>query len=188
MFKYSCLRSSIQESNSVQDGEPNFPTPESRSPVVNVFAVRAPAELRPSVLDDLGLAAAIEWQLLEFQARTRIHCVLEPTAGRLGLSRDDSTNAFRIFQELLTNVARHANARTVTVSVKQEERHVVLEVRDDGRGITRRQIEAPESLGLLGLQERVMRMGGHLKIQGRRGKGTSVTLRVPLSGREDTGR
>jgi len=134
--------------------------------------------LRPAVLDDLGLAAAIEWQANEFSSRTGIVCRLSLPAGRLGLSRDHATAFFRIFQECLTNISRHAHARTVGVSLHKEGENVVLVVKDDGKGFSDNSL-AP-SLGVLGMKERAQVCGGELLIDSSAGKGTSVTIRVPL--------
>jgi PAS domain S-box-containing protein len=148
---------------------------------------RISAELRPSVLDDLGLAAAIEWQLQQFQSRTRIRCSFHRPDDDLPLELDRSTGVFWIFQEVLTNVARHANARELKVAIKREDGALVLDVQDDGRGITRKQIADPTSLGLLGMRERALGLGGELSVRGVRGKGTRVSLRVPMAGPKGSG-
>ncbi len=135
--------------------------------------------LRPSVLDDLGLGAAIEWQALEFSKRTGIACRLSLPANRLGLSNDQATTFFRIFQECLTNISRHANAQALEVSLKKENEDVVMVVKDDGRGF--REAEPTSSLGILGMKERAQACGGELLIDSFPGKGTSVMLRMPLS-------
>jgi PAS domain S-box-containing protein len=145
---------------------------------------RIAAELRPSVLDDLGLSAAIECQLQEFQSRTGIRSSIRRTDGDLPLDPERSTGVFRIFQEILTNIARHAQASAVKVRIEQQAGCLTLNVRDNGRGITRQQIVAPGSLGLLGMRERALRLGGKLSVQGVCGKGTWVSLRVPIAGRE----
>jgi len=147
---------------------------------------RISAELRPSILDDLGIASAIEWQLQEFQSRTRIRCAIRRPDEDVPLEPDCSTQVFRIFQEVLTNIARHANASAVRVGIKQENGHLVLNVRDNGKGITQQQIMARGSLGLLGMRERALQVNGELSIRGLRGKGTSVSLRVPISRQKGT--
>lgn len=143
---------------------------------------RIAAELRPSALDDLGLPAAIEWQLQQLQSRTRIRCAIHRTDEDWTLEPERSTGVFRIFQEILTNVARHAHATAVQVGIKREGGCLLLDVQDNGRGITPKQITAPGSLGLLGMRERALRLGGELSVRGVRGKGTWVSLRVPLAG------
>jgi signal transduction histidine kinase len=107
------------------------------------------AKLRPSVLDHFGLGAAIEWQTEEFQTRTGIQCrvIVEPED--ISLNQDYSTTIFRIFQEALTNVARHSKATKVRISLQQEENMVILNVNDNGKGITKEQISKPKSFGLM---------------------------------------
>jgi signal transduction histidine kinase len=137
-------------------------------------------ELRPSVLDELGLVAAIEWQAQEFQDRTGIQCYVSTELTDLSLDREASTALFRICQESLTNVARHAEATSVTVRLSADEDCVFLSVEDNGRGITDQEQKGATSLGLLGMQERALLLGGQLTIGGRPGAGTTVTVRMPL--------
>lgn len=113
--------------------------------------------LRPGVLDDLGLPAAIEWQANEFAARTGIECVVLVPAGDLALEEDQATEFFRIFQECLTNVIRHAEAKSVSVTLKEENGDLILVVTDDGKGFEESQIS--ESLGFLGMKERAQVCG-----------------------------
>lgn len=134
--------------------------------------------LRPGVLDDLGLAAAIEWQANEFAARTGIECVLAVPATDLNLDGDQATEFFRIFQECLTNVMRHAEARSVRVSLSEAGNDLVLVVADDGKGFSESEIS--ESLGVLGMKERAQVCGGGLDITSSPGNGTQITVRVPL--------
>lgn len=141
---------------------------------------RIASELRPGVLDNLGLAAAIEWQAQEFQTRTGITCRCWLNLDDSGLSKEQSTAIFRIFQEALTNVARHANATDVDISLEEKAGELVLEVRDNGKGITESEISNPKSLGLLGMRERAFLLGGEVKIIGAAGKGTAVTVYIPL--------
>ncbi len=142
---------------------------------------RISAELRPGLLDDLGLTAALEWQAEEFEQRQGIRCELRIRPDDITLDRDISTAIFRIFQETITNVVRHAKASRITVHLTKETRGVVLTVRDDGRGITRKQIASPTSIGLIGMRERVNFLGGTLDISGTRHKGTIVKVSIPLS-------
>jgi PAS domain S-box-containing protein len=139
-------------------------------------------ELRPGLLDDLGLVAAIEWQAEEFQKRTGIKCEATLDPEEIILDQDRSTAIFRIFQETLTNVARHANATKVKVNLKKKAEKLILKVKDDGRGITEKQISDPKSFGLIGIRERVHLFGGESKISGIRDKGTTVTVGIPLDG------
>jgi PAS domain S-box-containing protein len=145
------------------------------------------SELRPGVLDRLGLAAAIEWQVQEFQNRTGIKCTRSPNFEGLKLEQDRATAIFRIFQEALTNVARHANASTVDVSLSVESGNLILEVRDNGKGISESALLDPKSLGLLGMKERALAFGGRVNIVGRPGSGTRVILIVPCDSVKNKG-
>ncbi|MGE5445220.1 MAG: PAS domain S-box protein [Ignavibacteriales bacterium] len=137
------------------------------------------AELRPPVLDDLGLTAAIEWQTREFQTRMGIECRFISSPENITLDKEQSTAIFRILQETLINVARHANATRVDISLRKRADNVILEVRDNGKGITESEISNPHSLGLLGMRERALLLRGEIKISGTPGKGTAVTVRIP---------
>jgi signal transduction histidine kinase/tetratricopeptide (TPR) repeat protein len=137
-------------------------------------------ELRPKLLDDLGLAAALEWQVEEFAKRTGIKCTVRFEPQEITVDPDLSITLFRIFQEALTNIARHAGATRVEASLRRVGSKLLLEVGDDGKGITEGQVSHPKSFGLVGMRERIRPHGGELKIRGRRGKGTRVTVTVPL--------
>src|SRR6266481_3895660 len=115
---------------------------------------RISTELRPGVLDHLGLSAALEWQANEFQNRTGIRCDVQANLREAMLDQNLSTTFFRIFQETLTNVIRHAGATHVTVTLKQSSGQITLQVSDNGRGITPTEISNPTSMGLLGMRER----------------------------------
>jgi PAS domain S-box-containing protein len=136
-------------------------------------------ELRPAVLDSLGLKAAIEWQAREFQTRTKTTVRLKIPARDIDPGPDQSVALFRIFQEILTNVARHAEARSVQVDLNRAPRELRLTVADNGRGITKKALSDPASLGLLGMRERALPFGGTVDIEGQRGRGTKVTVRLP---------
>ena len=142
---------------------------------------RISSELRPGLLDDLGLVATIEWQLQEFQTRSGIQGKLISASEETTLDADGATAAFRIFQEILTNVARHAQATQVEVSLEESAAVLTLQVQDNGRGITESEIHSPKSIGLLGMQERARLRAGEVQFQGTPGKGTTVTVRLPLS-------
>jgi len=142
---------------------------------------RISSELRPGLLDDLGLVATIEWQLQEFQTRSGIQGKLISALEETTLDADGATAAFRIFQEILTNVARHAQATQVEVSLEESTAFLTLQVQDNGRGITESEIHSPKSIGLLGMQERARLRAGEVQFQGTPGKGTTVTVRLPLS-------
>ena len=138
------------------------------------------SRLRPEVLDQLGLTAAIGWCAGDFRKRTGIRCKLSLPSDTLILDHERSTAAFRIFQELLTNVARHANATRIDVAMRVDSGALVLTVEDNGRGIAESAIEDSKSLGLLGMRERVLPFGGAIEIAGVRDKGTKVRVCIPL--------
>jgi PAS domain S-box-containing protein len=137
------------------------------------------AELRPGVLDDLGLVAAIEWQCLDFERRSGIRCLFDSKQEDIPLDSAKATVAFRICQEALTNVVRHARAKEIRVHLEKLDRELLLEIHDDGQGIVPEKVTAATSLGLLGMRERAGAVGGALEIVGRPGQGTTVTLRLP---------
>ena len=143
---------------------------------------RIVSELRPAILDDLGLVAAIEWQAQDFQHRTGIACTLEMYEDHLQIDSERATVVFRICQEALTNVARHANATAVKIRLEAQRGSVILEVADNGRGISEEKTVDPQALGLLGMRERAELFGGMVTIAGRREVGTVVTLHVQCSG------
>jgi PAS domain S-box-containing protein len=136
--------------------------------------------LRPGVLDQLGLEAAVEWQAREFHNRTGISCETTIWPDRIVVGPEQSTALFRIFQEILTNVARHAKATNVSIKLEQSGEHVSLQVRDNGRGITDVEQSGPKAFGLLGMRLRAQQQGGAFDIQGTSGTGTTVTVRIPL--------
>jgi len=140
---------------------------------------RISAELRPGVLDDLGLVPALEWQAREWQERTGIECAVSSEPGVVQVAREPGTALFRIFQETLTNVARHAGASKVDARLRVEAGSMVLEVRDNGRGVTAEEVRNSKSLGLLGMRERAMMLGGEFRIAGEPARGTIVTVRIP---------
>jgi len=145
---------------------------------------RLATALRPGILDDFGLVAALEWQAQEFATRTGVPCLLvnkPENEDDLPLDRDRATAVFRIFQESLTNVARHAAATNVTVNLTQADGTLILEVRDNGRGITSAEFDNARSLGLIGMRERAQMFGGTFDIRGEPGKGTTVTVSMPLN-------
>ncbi|HWW00810.1 MAG TPA: ATP-binding protein [Candidatus Acidoferrum sp.] len=137
-------------------------------------------ELRPVVLDSLGLCAAIEWQAADFQTRTEIRCEAAVPSKDIEMTRDCATAVFRILQESLTNVARHAQATKVQVRLRRQADELFLTVRDNGRGIRASEEGDSRSVGLLGMRERALLLNGQCKISGQDGKGTSVELRLPL--------
>lgn len=145
------------------------------------------SELRPGILDDMGLAAALEWEAKEFERRTGIKCAFACSVetGRLGRQR--STALYRICQQLLTNVVLHSGADAVRISLTEHAGNLLLEVSDNGRGISAESVSSSASLGMVGMRERALLMGGALSISGVRGEGTTATVRIPLGGDEAPG-
>ena len=143
---------------------------------------RIATSLRPSVLDQIGLAAALEWQGQEFRARTGIDVVVEQACNGVRIPDDLSSSAFRIVQESLTNVARHAKATHVTIRLAQDTKLMTLEVTDNGVGCMAGCLDGTKSLGLVGMRERALACGGELTVKGTPGRGTTVLMRVPVGG------
>jgi PAS domain S-box-containing protein len=141
---------------------------------------RIARELRPRMLDELGLMAAIEWQTQEFEKRTGIRCQYISTGQEFAIDRERATALFRICQEALTNVARHARATTVMVRLAKTGDHVLLMVEDNGDGIAAEKIMDMHALGLAGMRERAALLGGECRITGNPGKGTMVMVRIPF--------
>ena len=137
-------------------------------------------ELRPAVLDDFGLIAALEWLAKEFEKHNRIPCKVACSVPALDMDKDRAVALFRIFQEALTNVSRHARATSVAVSVSRQDRELVIEISDDGVGIKDVDIADLRSIGLIGMRERAAGLGGQINVEGVKGKGTVVTVRIPL--------
>jgi PAS domain S-box-containing protein len=138
------------------------------------------SQLRPGILDHLGLASAIEWEVKEFGNRTGVKWDLSIDMGERSLDRDMSTTIFRIFQETLTNIIRHAGATVVSVSLNENGRCLILQVKDNGKGITEEELTDPRSYGLMGMRERVQSWEGSIMISGMENKGTTVTVSIPL--------
>ncbi|KAF0213456.1 MAG: putative hybrid sensor histidine [Ignavibacteria bacterium] len=142
-------------------------------------------ELRPDILDHLGLIAALEWHAKEFENRHKVRCVFNSNIGKIELGKEKSTAVFRIFQETLTNVARHSGASRITAKIQLLEDKLLLEVEDNGKGISNEQLFNISSIGITGMKERAKFLGGKVFIDGQEGKGTKVFLEMPLSHAED---
>jgi PAS domain S-box-containing protein len=134
--------------------------------------------LRPSALD-MGLTSALEWLVSEFSQTSGIHCRLKAPPTRLGLDDERATAAFRVIQESLTNVARHAQASRVDILLEQSRRHIRVEVRDNGKGFDQQRTRKG-SLGLIGMRERGHMLGGAVIIDSTLGQGTRVQIHIPL--------
>lgn len=176
-MELSCLESGLDEEN-----QPLREISRSMGKLIDstVQSVqRICTELRPQILDVLGIYDAIEWQAAEYQKRTGIQCELTGNGEGVALDRDRSTAFFRIFQETMTNVARHANASKVMITFKKENGSLVLEVRDNGKGIDPAQIFGPNSFGLIGIRERVLLWEGEANIDSSPGEGTTISVKIP---------
>lgn len=141
---------------------------------------RISADLRPLILDDLGLVPAAEWLVQEFTQRTGIPCELRVASPELELKDPQATAVFRILQESLTNVARHARAQRVEVALGRSDGSVTLNVRDNGRGFNLDDPRRPNAFGLMGLRERVSLLGGEVRIDSQPGLGTVLHVQIPL--------
>jgi signal transduction histidine kinase len=144
---------------------------------------RIATELRPGILDSAGLQAALEWQASEFQKKTGIQCRVQSAVREIVLDQDLNTAFFRIFQETLTNIIRHANATRTDVRFMETDHSLVLEIRDNGRGISEEEINNTKSIGLLGMRERAALLGGEVRLRGELKKGTTVSVRIPRPGK-----
>ena len=136
-------------------------------------------ELRPILLDQLGLLPALEYLANDYETRTGIRCTFSQAIGQGEFNRTLSTSLFRIVQEALTNIARHAHASLVQITIREQGGHLLLEIVDNGRGITQIEASSPESLGILSMKERAALLGGEATIEGRSGEGTRVAVLIP---------
>ncbi|MFT3749659.1 MAG: PAS domain S-box protein [Agriterribacter sp.] len=143
------------------------------------------AELRPTVLDDIGLEAAMEWHIKQFQQATGIKVKLISVSEDFHISSDIKTALFRIFQESLTNIARHANASTVQVDLSKENELITLMIADNGRGFDMAIADQKRTLGILGMKERSLALGGEYNINSKPGKGTTIWVSIPLTPSEE---
>lgn len=141
---------------------------------------RLATSLHPSILDDFGLPAALEWQITEFQKHSGIRCRIEALPQSVTLERNRALALFRICQETLTNVARHAAATEIRLSLQEEQENIWLRIHDNGCGIAVDALAKRRSLGLISMRERALSLGGEFSVQGSPGQGTTVTVRIPL--------
>jgi two-component system sensor histidine kinase UhpB len=142
---------------------------------------RLATKLRPPALDHFGLDAAIELEAAAVSRRTGLRCRVSGQLRTTGMTRDQTTAVFRIVQEALTNIVRHAGASAVRIVMREEPSRIVVRIHDNGRGITSAQMRDPASIGVLGMRERAELMGGQLEITGQRGKGTVILITAPLT-------
>lgn len=137
-------------------------------------------ELRPEILDELGLVEAVRWYINEFEKRTNIKFRLTIFPKNLKTDSKRSITLFRIFQEILINIARHSKATEVTVFLRKQKEMIYLLIHDNGIGITQEEINNKKSFGILGMRERALVFGGKLNIDGSEGKGTTVKVEIPV--------
>ena len=137
-------------------------------------------ELRPPILDAFGICEAISWQANEFQKRHGLKFDLKLSQSQVEIDKSLQTSLFRVFQEAVINILRHANASQVKVNMSYEKRNLIFIIEDNGIGIKKRDLESPESLGLIGIKERVYPWDGQVNFEGPPGKGTIVTVTIPL--------
>jgi signal transduction histidine kinase len=141
---------------------------------------RIATELRPKLLDEMGLKAALKWQARKFHDRTGITCKVVCNVAETNINQKLDIPLFRIFQESLTNVCRHARATKVQMRLTEKDGHLLMEARDNGRGITKAEIDSPKSLGIIGMRERVHFLRGKIEINGTPNKGTRMIINIPL--------
>lgn len=138
--------------------------------------------LRPAALD-IGFVTAVEWLIDDFQSRLRIPCTFtNQTHEPISMSEDCATGVFRILQESLTNIARHANARSIRITLAIRHNRLALEISDDGVGFEEKAIAGHRSFGLVGMRERAMMLNGEIKIESKPNAGTTVKISIPLDG------
>ncbi|MBL7858448.1 MAG: PAS domain S-box protein [Cyclobacteriaceae bacterium] len=142
---------------------------------------RISSDLRPGILDDLGLVAALEWQSAEFEKKYEIACIFKSEVDDLKTERQLATTVFRIYQEALTNVARHAKATQVESTFQKTSTHMILTVQDNGQGFDDKEVRNKGTLGLIGMRERALMVGSELNIKSKKGAGTIVKLQIPLA-------
>ncbi|QCP50805.1 response regulator [Trinickia violacea] len=142
---------------------------------------RIATDLRPVILDDLGLMPAIDWLVTEFSARYDVRVTTRVDANDIAFSRDSATEVFRMVQEALTNIARHSRATEATLEIVRDDPHCIVRIADNGRGTARDARPGPNSFGLLGMRERAARLGGQIGIRTAPGEGFGLTITLPLA-------
>jgi two-component system, NarL family, sensor histidine kinase UhpB len=137
-------------------------------------------ELRPGILDNLGIAPALEWQAEDFEKRTGIKCNFSASLTEMQMDRNISTTLYRITQESLTNIIRHAKATHVSIELNVTDHEIILKIKDNGIGFSLDDLKKPSSFGILGMKERVLSIGGSVSVEGAKGKGTTVIVKAPM--------
>ena len=147
---------------------------------------RLQMELRPNLLDDLGLEETLRWQGREFERRTKLECRFDIPQLEYQFSELESVTLFRLFQESLTNIMRHADAHKVEADLKKTEDAIILHISDDGRGIPKETLTSASSYGLISMRERTLAMNGEVHIESSPGKGTKIEVRIPVTNRKES--
>ncbi len=147
---------------------------------------RIASELRPSILDDLGLIAALEWQTQEFEKRTAITSYFKNYTSDFNPEKELSTTIFRVYQEALTNITRYAQAKEVKTTIEIKNDYIILIIKDNGCGFDVNEVKAKNSLGLIGMNERALLFNGTLIIESQKSKGTTISLQIPLINAENS--
>jgi signal transduction histidine kinase len=137
-------------------------------------------QLRPSILDTLGLVSALEWQSREFEKNFGIRCIFESLLNEPYFTTKQSNTLFRIYQEALTNIARHAHATQVDAVLSQEDSRIVLEIRDNGKGFSLEDMAGKKTLGINGMRERTLMIDGDFHIESTPEKGTYINISIPI--------
>ena len=138
-------------------------------------------ELRPGVLEELGLVKTLKWEARKFKEHTGIPCLFDTDMGKAKFNPAGSVGIFRIAQAALTNIARHASASRARITLVKKTDHLILTVNDNGKGIAKKRVWSSDSLGIIGMRERALALDGLLSLRGSTGKGTTLTVRIPLS-------
>jgi PAS domain S-box-containing protein len=174
----------LQMSKKLHPGEPEMKEKMKQADQLLAETMRSvrkiATQLRPSILDNLGLVSALEWQSREFEKNFGIPCVFESLLNEPQFATKQSNALFRIYQEALTNIARHANATRVDAVLSQVENRIVLEVRDNGKGFNISDLAFKKTLGLKGMQERALMIDGDFHIDSSPGKGTYIQISIPI--------
>lgn len=182
----SMMKSNLEADLSDEKMEDFKPQTQKILDLINVIiksVQQITTELRPEVLDDLGLKEALDWQAKKFAKHTGVEVDFSSNVEQTSFLNDkQTTTLFRIFQETLTNIIRHAQASKVTIELQKKTKKLYLIVKDNGIGITPTEKESPSSLGIIGMRERTQFLGGDVSIRGEKGKGTKVTLCIPIDG------
>ena len=145
---------------------------------------RISKEIRPPQLDALGLTGAIQWDIDQVEKKTGLKGMITVEPADMEIKSQISTILYRIFREALTNILRHAQAEHVFIRLSQRQGSIILAIRDDGRGITKKELKGTTSLGLVGIRERIRMVGGTFTIEGKTGSGTVLTVEVPIKNKK----